>query len=77
MLPIISLNLSASFEPHFEIGNKSDGRSIGPVKEIIGNGHGWAEIIEGRLMVNGVPGRTTLKVEGPGALHVIGDVEVG
>jgi len=74
-LNIASLRLN--FEPHLHVGLENKCSRGEPVKEIVGTGVEWTEVIEGELRVNAVPGRTTLRVSGPNALYVRGKSEVG
>lgn len=49
-----------------------------PVEEIIGSGGlEFTKEVESTVQVNAVPGRTTLKLSGPGAMKIRGQLVIG
>lgn len=49
-----------------------------PVEEVVGSGGPeFTKEVEGSVRVNAVPGRTSLKLSGPGAMKIKGQLIIG
>lgn len=59
----------------YEWSNPQDTSS--PVVKIQGNGRGWAKVTKGSVVINGVPGRTTVEISGPGGWYIEGTEKIG
>ena len=70
------MDLKPSFEFHYHKEQKSDSSSS-PVESIVGSGEGWTKAVKGSLQIKPVPGRTTLYLNGAGAMKVEGPVTIG
>jgi hypothetical protein len=68
--------LDFSPQAHFHY-HSNKGNSNPPIETVVGNGLGWTKEVNGNVTVKAVPGRTTLRLSGPGAMKVNGGLTIG
>ena len=51
--------------------------ALPPVELITGNGTGWTKEVTGNVHVKAVDNRTTLHLQGPGAMKINGTLTIG
>lgn len=66
--------LSLHYHNHRDGINTS---TTAPVEKIIGNGNGWTKEVNGNVQINPVAGRTTVYLEGAGAMKINGNLRIG
>ena len=69
-----NLNPELSLHYHNESGNRSN---LPPIEKIVGSGNGWTKEVVGNVYVKSTPGRTTLDLQGSGAMKINGSLVIG
>lgn len=70
------LDISPSLHFHYHSKQKENPSTL-PVEVIIGNGAGWVKEVTGTVHVKPVANKTTLYLEGCGAMKINGSLTIG
>lgn len=58
-------------------GKNGEQNPLSPVMDIQGTGQGWTKVTKGNVKINSVPGRTTVRISGPGGWYIQGNEQIG
>ncbi len=72
---MLDLNIDPELHLHFQKNKGNTGAH--PVEKIVGQGNGWVKEVEGSVHVKPVAGRTTLDLQGAGAMKINGSLVIG
>ena len=57
--------------------NQKLGTLLPPVESVIGTGNDWTKEVTGTVVIKPVANRTTLHLQGPGAMKINGSLIIG
>jgi hypothetical protein len=70
------LDIKPEFHAHYHAARKSNSSQL-PVETVRGTGNGWTKKVNGNVFIKAVADRTTLHLDGAGAMNINGSLTIG